>query len=263
MATTSTTAQVFAGALDIRFLKGGQGRPYLILHGGAGPGSVLGLAEALAQTDSIVAPIHPGFDGSPRPQWFATVDGLALAYLALIDRLDLDDVVIIGNSVGGWIAAEMALKQSARVAGIVLMNAVGIDTGSAEKAIVDPSALAPMERAAFAFHDPARFAIAPSGPDAAAAMAENQRTLRIYAGEPFMHDPTLHARLSKLVCPALVVWGESDRIVDVDYGRRYAQCMAGAGFEIVPRAAHFPQIEQLDEVSRLISRFVADIAASR
>jgi pimeloyl-ACP methyl ester carboxylesterase len=221
-----------------------------------------GLAEALAQDGSAIVPTHPGFDGAPRPEWFSAAEHVALAYLALIDRLDLNNVVVIGNSVGGWIAAEMALKRCPSIAAIVLLNAVGIDTGSPEKSIVDPMVLSPAERAAFAFHDPARFAIAPSGSDAAQAMAENQRTLRIYAGKPFMHDPGLRARLDGLACPALVVWGESDRIVDIDYGRRYAESMPGARFEIVARAAHFPQIEQQQEVVRLIRGFASEVSAA-
>jgi pimeloyl-ACP methyl ester carboxylesterase len=90
-------------------------------------------------------------------------------------------------------------------------------------------------------------------------MANNQRTLRVYAGEPFMHDPTLRSRLAQISIPAMIAWGESDRIVDVDYGRRYASSIPGARFELIPEAAHFPQIERLDEVVRLIGDFAAGL----
>lgn len=254
------STRLFAETLDVRFADDGSGRPYLILHGGAGPSSVGGLAKSLATTGRIVVPTHPGFDGAPRPDWFLSIDHLALAYLALLDRLDLRDVVIIGNSVGAWIAAEMALRQSPRVAAIVLLNAVGIQA-AADKPIVDPAAISPAERSKLAFHDPARFAIAPANPEAAAQMAENQRSLRVYAGLPFMHDPSLQARLADIACPALVAWGESDGIVDVDYGRRYADSI-GARYEIIAQAGHFPHIEQLDEVVRLIGAFAPATATT-
>jgi pimeloyl-ACP methyl ester carboxylesterase len=250
---------LFSETLRLAFTNHGEGRAFLILHGGAGSASVSGLADVLAQDAHAIVPTHPGFDGEPRPDWFARIDDLVLAYLALIEQLTLSNVVVVGNSVGGWIAAEMALRKSPRLAGIVLLDAVGIDTGSVERPIVDPMKLAPAERSALAFHDPQRFAIAPSGPEAAAAMANNQQTLRVYAGEPFMHDLTLRVRLAQMSIPALVAWGESDRIVDVAYGQRYASSIPGARFELVPEAAHFPQIERLDVVVQLIHTFITQL----
>lgn len=246
---------LLAETLELSFSDHGTGRPYLLLHGGAGPQSMNGLAEAMQKNYRSIVPIHPGFAGKPRPDEFGRISDLALAYLALLERLDLQDVVIVGNSVGGWIAAEMALRHSPRVAGVVLVNACGIDTGSPTRHIVDPMKLAPADRAALAFHDPARYALAPSTPEALAEMAENQRTLRIYAGEPFMHDPSLHARLSRMPVASLVIWGESDGIVDVEYGQRFAAAMPDARFEVVPQAGHFPHIEQLDKVAGLIDAF--------
>lgn len=253
------TMDMFSQSLRIAFVDQGEGGGVLILHGGAGSGSALGLANALSKAARVIAPTHPGFDGQPRPDWFAGIDDLVLAYLTLIERLDLSKVVVVGNSVGGWIAAEMALRHSPRLAGVVLLNAVGVDTGSPERSIVDPMKLPPAERAAFAFHDPARFAIAPSSPEALAAMLANQQTLRVYAGEPFMHDPSLMARLAGVSIPAMVVWGESDRIADVEYGRRFASAIPGAQFELIREAGHFPHIEKLDEVSRLIASFAASL----
>jgi len=117
---------------------------------------------------------------------------------------------------------------------------------------VDPMAVEPARRVELSFHDPQKFAVIPTGPQLA-VMAANQQTLRVYAGQPaFMHDPGLRSRLSGISVPTLVGWGESDRIVDADYGRRFAQSIPGARFETISEAGHFPQIERLDEVLRLI-----------
>lgn len=247
--------QLFAETLPLAITDQGNGPTYLILHGGAGPLSVAGLAGALGSRARTITPTHPGFAGQARPEWLHRVSDLALAYLALLEKLDVRDVIVIGNSIGGWIAAEMALHKSPRIAGIVMLNPVGIDTGSADKKIVDPLAVPPAERAALAFHDPARYAIVPSTPEAAAAMAANQQALRVYAGETFSHDPGLYARLPQIDVPALVVWGESDGIVDVDYGRRFAQAVPNAQFELIKEAGHFPHIEQLQTVRELIAGF--------
>lgn len=243
---------LLADRLTLTYKAQGSGRPYLLLHGGAGPQSMAGLAAALSANGHVVAPVHPGFAGTSRPDWFNRIPDLATAYLALIEALSLEDVVLVGNSIGGWIAAEMALRASPRISAMVLLNACGIEGG-----IADPMKLEPRKRAACAFHDPARYALIPDTPEAAAAMAANQQTLRVYAGEPFMHDPALRGRLSALALPSVVVWGESDRIVDLDYGRRFAQAIPDARFVPVPEAGHFPQIEQLDRVMELIEALSA------
>jgi pimeloyl-ACP methyl ester carboxylesterase len=256
MNTLKHNYSLFADTLPLAVSDSGSGRPYLILHGGAGPNSMLGLAGALSNGGSSLVPTHPGFDGQPRPERFARIDDLVLAYLTLIQQLDLNDVVVVGNSLGGWIAAEMALRKSPRIAGIVLINAVGIDTGSPDKKIVNPMDVPPAERATLAFHNPERYGIAPSSPEALAVMIENQRTMRTYAGEGFMHDPTLRGRLAQSETPSLVVWGESDRIVDIEYGRLFADSIPRSRFEKIAEAGHFPHIEQLDNVVGLIAEFV-------
>lgn len=245
------------GQLPLRVVEAGEGRPYLLLHGGAGPRSMLALFDALAETGKAILPTHPGFDGEERPDGFSSVRQLAECYVALLEDMDLQNVMVIGNSVGGWIAAEMGLLGSPRIGGVVLINAVGIDADVSGKPIADPMAVSPEKRAALAFHDPERIAIAPRDPAGLAAMAENQRTLYAYAGEPFMHDPTLRARLAEMSRPVLILWGESDGIVDLEYGRRYAAAIAGSRLEVVGKAGHLPQIEQLGEVQRQIASFGA------
>jgi pimeloyl-ACP methyl ester carboxylesterase len=252
MAVTHHTVDLFAGTLHLSVADAGAGRSFLLLHGGAGPASMYGLAESLSTKARTITPTHPGFNGAPRPERFDRIDDLVLAYLLLIERLDLKDVVLVGNSVGGWIAAEMALRLSPRLAGAVLINSVGIDAGKPELSIVDPTAVPPAERAALAFHDPQKFAVAP---EAAAAMLDNHKALRVYAGEPFMHEPTLRVRLAKMPIPTLVIWGESDRIVSPGYGRVLASSIPQSRYATVAAAGHFPQIEQLAEVERLIRAF--------
>lgn len=92
-------------------------------------------------------------------------------------------------------------------------------------------------------------------------MSRNQETLRIYASEPFMHDPTLREMLGGIAVPSLVAWGASDRIVSVDYGRRLASSIPGAGFETIEDAGHFPQIEKLDVTVGLVAAFVRNTDA--
>jgi len=225
---------------------------YLVLHGGAGSFPMLGFAAALAASTGarVVVPTYPGFDGEPRPESLKSVADLASAQLALMDALDLKDVTVVGNSMGGWLAAEIALRHSPRVRGVVLLNGVGI-APSEGKTITDMSKIPPPDRVKVSFFDPQKYA-PPFNPALAEVFQKNQQALAAYCG-PAMHDPTLSSRLAECTCPALMVWGESDGVASVEYGRAFASSFARCRFELVPRAGHFPHVEQQAEVLRLIA----------
>jgi pimeloyl-ACP methyl ester carboxylesterase len=219
--------------------------PVLLLHGGAGPRSMAGLADALTADRYVLTPTHPGFEGTDRPEWMDTVADLAGAYLDQLDELNLDDVLVVGNSVGGWIAAEMALRDNhTRLKGLVLLNAVGT-AGE----ITDLRALTPPEIAALAFTNPANAQQLQTPHQPA-----NQQTLAIYAGDPYMHDPKLRRRLARVRLPVLVLWGEDDRVVTPAYGQALADAFPSAAFQLVGHAGHFPQIERLDAVAEAIEK---------
>lgn len=196
----------------------------------------------------VLTPIHPGFGGTPRPDGLHSVAGLAALYSALLDELGLTDVTVIGNSLGGWVAAELALLGSPRMSGMVLLDAVGIELE--DHAVADVSGLPVSEIQALSFHDPTPFRVDPTTiPDTQKAiMAANGEALAVYAGSPAMADPTLLGRLSGISIPTLVLWGESDRIVEPAYGRAYAAAMEGARFEVLPATGHVPQMETPDLV---------------
>src|SRR5438093_10532022 len=90
------------------------GRPVLVLHGGGGPANVAGIAQHLSPAARVLAPVHPGWDGTPRPEWCTGVDDLALSYLHLLQDRDLHDVLVVGSSLGGWIAAETAVRDTSQ-----------------------------------------------------------------------------------------------------------------------------------------------------
>ena len=103
----SDTAPTYAD-LSLTLSEAGTGRPVLVLHGGGGPATVAGIVQHLSGSARVLAPVHPGWDGTPRPDWCTGVDDLALSCLHLLQDRDLDDVLVVGSSLGGWIAAEMA-----------------------------------------------------------------------------------------------------------------------------------------------------------
>ena len=126
---TMTLPLAGAGPVDVSVDERGAGQPFLLLHGGAGPESAAGFAEffAAACPVRVITPTHPGFGGTSRPGGLDSIRKLASVYDSLLAELDITDVTVIGNSIGGWTAAELALLGSPRVSGVVLVDAVGIE----------------------------------------------------------------------------------------------------------------------------------------
>jgi pimeloyl-ACP methyl ester carboxylesterase len=246
------------GPVEVTYSERGAGHPFLLLHGGAGPLSVTAFADLFARSESarVITPTHPGFAGTARPELLANPRGLAALYVAFLDQLDLSDVTLIGNSVGGWIAAEMALLGSPRIARVVLVDAVGVDVPG--HPVADFFSLTMDQVAALSYHDPIAFRIdvAAMPPAQREAMAGNRAALATYAGTA-MTDATLQDRLQGVHIPTLVLWGDADRIVDTEYGRAFAAAIPGARFQLLPETGHVPQIETPQQLLEAIRAFVA------
>jgi pimeloyl-ACP methyl ester carboxylesterase len=255
--TTISLTDAGLGEVPVTFSDQGEGHVFLLLHGGGGPLTVDDFAARLATTEPgarVVTPIHPGFNGTPRPEALADIAGLARLYVDLLESLDVDHVTVVGNSIGGWLAAEMAVLGSARVSGYVIVNGVGIEVPG--HAVVDFFSLTPAEVAQRSYHDPERFGIDPSTlpPEALRVMQANRATLTVYGGVG-MSDPTLSARLGNIDAPVLVLWGEADRIADLGYGRAFAEAIPDARFELIRASGHLPQIEAPGALLEAITNF--------
>jgi pimeloyl-ACP methyl ester carboxylesterase len=259
--TTNVINGFYADELQITVNQQGEGRPVLLLHGGGGPPSMGPLPSALSEAFQVIAPVHPGFAGTPRPEWHTGIDDIALSYLQLLEQRDLRDVLVIGSSVGGWIASEMAVRQHQRISGTVLLNAVGINVDGIE--LADFFSLTPQELITYAFHNPAA---APDPaqlpPQARDTQAANAETLAVYAREPYMHDPKLRRRLALVPTPVVAIWGESDQIAPEPYGRAYAASFPNGRFEPIPQAGHLPHLEQPKQVLEAIRRFADETTRS-
>ena len=259
MATSTTHTAILRRDLPVVLTEAGSGRPALVLHGGGGPFTVAGIAEHLAETMRAITPTHPGWNGAARPDWLTTINDIALAYVGYLEDNDLRDVLVVGSSLGGWIAAEMAVQDDGeRISGLVLLDAVGVAVEG--QTIRDFFALDPRGVAEYSFHDAARFFVDPVTvpEEQAARQRANMATMRIVAGDPYMHDPTLLDRLRRIEIPVLVIWGDSDRIATPAYGAAYAAAFAQGRLQVVKDAGHLPQIEQPAATFALIDDYAPD-----
>jgi pimeloyl-ACP methyl ester carboxylesterase len=182
--------------VSVSYTDAGAGDAVLLLHGGGGSMTVAGFGNRYAaeRQARVLVPRRPGFDGTPRPEQIATIRGLARLYTALPAELDLHDVTVVGNSIGGWIAAEIAVLADPRVSRVVLVDAVGL--ALPDGPIVDFFSLTMDQVYDLSYADPDAFRVDPATIPAQqqAVMATNRETLRVYGGTS-MADPTLLERL--------------------------------------------------------------------
>jgi pimeloyl-ACP methyl ester carboxylesterase len=257
-AAPATTSRAING-IRIELIERGSGRPLLFLHPGIGVSATAPVLDRLAERARVIAPSHPGFGGSEQPPEFNSIDDLAYFYLDLIDELHLDQVIVAGVSLGGWIAAEMAVKSCERISHLVLANPVGIKVSDREtRDIADIFALTEEQFAEMAYFDPAAgkhdYKAMPEA--AVREVARNREATARYGWSPYMHDPKLKARLHRIRVPTLLLLGTADRILSQPYGKAYCAAIPGARFEPIERAGHFPHIEQPEEFARRIFAFV-------
>jgi pimeloyl-ACP methyl ester carboxylesterase len=248
LATPAGTADAAgtAGPVEIMLQERDRTRPYLLLHGGGGVATMAGFADLLAERthSRVLLPTHPGFGGTPKAEGLTDMAALARAYAAMLEELNLTDVTVIGNSFGGWLAAEIALLGSPRVSGAVIVNGVGIVVEG--HPLTDVSGLTRTELLAHSFHDPRRAPV-PPGPGGGTGPSPDVRALIGYAG-PAMSDPTLAGRLGRVDLPVHVLWGESDRVADAEYGKAFAAAFPRSTFTLLPRTGHLPQVETPEEL---------------
>jgi pimeloyl-ACP methyl ester carboxylesterase len=230
----------------------GTGRPVLLLHGGGGPFTTALLAQHLSETTHVIAPTHPGFNGTAPVESISKVRALADAYAQFLIERDLRDVIVVGSSVGGWLTAELALSAAAdRLAGIVIINGLGIEVDG--HPILDVRGMAPQELAQYSFHDPSKLQVPPPTPEGLAKAQGHAAALAALTQDA----DTDSARLSGIHTPTLVIWGASDRVVDPDYGRAFAAAIPDARFELIPNAGHLPYLENAPAVFAALDPWVA------
>jgi pimeloyl-ACP methyl ester carboxylesterase len=255
--------RIAIGDVSLEAFAAGDGPPLLFLHGGDHVRQNRPFLELLARHWRVVAPRHPGFGASARPDGFRTIHDLAYLYLDWLDQEADGDVVIVGSSLGGWLALEMAVRSVARIGSLVLIDALGVKFGGREERdIADINALPEDEVRRRTFFDPQRaipdYTLLDD--DELTAIANDRAAAALYGWRPYMHDPALKQWLRRVRVPALLIWGENDGIVTPDYGEKLGRCLPDARFERVARAGHYPQIERPDEVAAMIEGFARPAA---
>ncbi len=232
--------------------------PLLYLHGTHLGNLWLDFHQALAQHFHVFAPDIPGFGLTERPDWMRDMDDYILYYRDLLGTLGLQRTALVGHSLGGWIAAEVAIWYPERVSELVLSNATGIRVKGAM--IGNLFAMNLQELVAACFDDPmAALPLMPAevNADYLVQMYKERTTLASLAWNPHF-DPKLARRLQWLRCPTLIIWGENDRLIPPVYGDTLHSLIPGSRLVRLAGTGHMPMFEQHEAWAQHITRFLQE-----
>ena len=257
MAAWSETTIEIAGT-RIHLSRGGVGPPALILHRDIGAFEGSSFDDELARSADVMVPHHPGWGRSPRPEWMRGVRDLAVIYRGLLAELGVEQAALIGLGFGGWIAAEMATMAPADIARLVLVAPMGIKPPQGD--ILDQAIISYIDYARAGFHEQTAFdrlyGAAPSTDQLEAWDIAREMCFRI-AWKPYMYSQTLPHLLASVRVPALIVWGDKDKVVPISTANRYLAALPSATLEVIRDCGHCVDLEQPKRLAALVTPFVA------
>ena len=243
-------------------LCGGSGPPLVFLHGAGGNPGWQPYHQALSETHSVYAPSMVGFNGVERPDWVNTITDLAHFNLEMVRKLGLDSYVLMGSSMGGWVAAEMAAMCHYNLTALVLVDAVGIRPVQGE--IAEIFMVSSETRLQQRFYAPAQvpnyeqYARQLSPEEQAVEHANREMASRL-CWKPYMHNPSLPHYLGKVDTPALVVWGRQDAIVPLECGELYRKALPNAVLKVIDECGHSPAVEKPQQFLEVVTEFLSGL----
>lgn len=255
-----TVREVVINGARMSYREGGTGTPLLFLHGAGGAESALPFLLPFTADHRVLVPDHPGFGRSADPDWLDDIHDAAYAYLDFLEALDLRGVHVVGTSLGGWIAMEVAIRDRTRLASLTIVASAGIRPGDIPTG--DLFMWSPEERvrklvASASFAE--KILALPQTAEQADLALRNHVTTAKLAWEPRFFDPGLEKWLHRLTLPTQVVWGDQDRLFPVEYGRKLAGLIPGARFTVIEDCGHLPQIERPDRLAELVRDTMARV----
>jgi len=235
-----------------RLRRGGKGEPLLFLHGASGAPAILPFMEKLAQRFDVLVPEHPGYGQTAEPEWLENIHDVAYFYLDFLKQLDLRNVTLVGNSMGGWIAMEIAVRDTSRLKSLVLVSPAGIQAPGVQPA--DIFLMAPEDVVRNLFVDQKLAEARLAQPEDIDVSLKNRHTTARLGWEPRLHDPFLPKWLHRIDVPVKIIWGREDRILPVAFAEEFKRLMPKAQIHIVDNAGHLPHAEKPDQFVELVCR---------
>lgn len=255
------TSELKVRGVTVRVHRAGSGPTVLFLHGAGGVPQWLPFFDALAERCEVWVPEHPGFGGSDDPPWIRSMGDLALFYLDLVEEIGLDGIHLIGNSLGGWLAAEILIRDRARFKSLVQLAPAGIRPKGVPPG--DNFIWGPEEAVRNLYHDQSLadriLALTPSD-EQLDVMLKQRFTAAKFGWQPRWLNPDLEKWLHRIKLPALVIWGEQDKIMPPAYAPLWRERLPDARLVMIDKCGHLPHVEHAVLVARHVCEFLDGVA---
>ena len=257
----------------VQLYEAGEGDPLLYLHGAAdmhgAAADPFAFHDALAKNFRLIAPAHPGCVGTDEDDSLESIDDLVFHTLEVMDSLGLERVNVVGNSVGGWLAAEIAARNPERVGKLVLIGATGLFVSGAPIGdlfmAVQPRNGGIADLRSMLFNEGEGDLAQSLFPDIHADKPQGMRRYQVFRFSsrigfkpPYFYHPKLRERLHRYRGAALVVWGGNDNFVPVSHAKAYGEALVNSTVELIDGSGHAVILEAPDRVADNITRFLSD-----
>ena len=243
----------------LRYQEVGSGPPLLFLDAEDSYGLREPFIEALSHNFRVIAPQHPGFDGAAEPQWLKTIGDLAYFSLEAREALKLGPVPVVGASLGGWLAAEIALRNPAAFSSLSLLAPLGLRVPGVP--FGDIFLWTPPETVRNTFHDEAIVAKVlarePTGEEVRAALQSRYTTTRL-TWNPRFYSPELMRWTERLRAPTQLIWGQQDMIAPIAVAKAWTEAAPTAQLSTLQGCGHLPHVEHPHAVADKIASFIRE-----
>jgi len=254
----SANVAVTACNVDLRIQRAGAGAPLVFLPDAHLGAQWLPFHDRLAEHFDVILLEHPGYGGADAPAWLDRVADLANFYLDVLTQLDLAQVHLVGAALGGWVAAELATRNTARLKSLALIDPWGLRVDGA--AGIDLFARSDEQQLfdlAFDRKKTEALVARILAPDNEDALLKGRTVTAKLGWQPRLFDPALGNWLHRIDVPTLIVWGREDRLLPAAYGAAWHAAIPGARLVWVANAGHWPHVEQPAETADRIHDFIA------
>ena len=264
MTTTSSgqESRVLVGETQVQMFSGGSGPPLLFLHGAGGNAGWQSYHEELSKTHTVYVPSQPGFNGTERPDWVYTINDVAHFNLEMAQVLGLDNYILMGSSMGGWVAAEMAAMRPQTLRGLILVDAAGIRPEKGE--IAEIFMVSAATRLQQRFHDPSQVAnyeeySRERTPEEQVLEHSNAEMASRLCWKPYLHNPSLPYYLRSVPTSTLIVWGRQDAIIPLECGELYEKALPNSSLKVIDNCGHSPGAEKPQEFVVALNEFISGL----
>ena len=255
-------SQLVFSDTTINITRSGSGQAMLLLHGAGGSANLEELRENLAEDYEVILPDHPGFGLSQQSNYLNSVSDLSFYYLDFIKELNLKDIHLVGHSMGGWIAAEVAVRSTANITSLTLISSAGIHVKGVTKGDIFLWSPEELVRNLYVNQDIISDMLSyEASSEEIEIMVRNRVAAARYAWHPRFYNPDLAKWLHRIDIPTLILWGGQDKIFPAEYATAFKELIPHAQMEILNQCGHVPHMDRPDEFYPRLKSFLSEVAS--